>query len=657
MKIIFILSQLPYPPDTGAKIRSFNLIKSLSDKHDIALITFGDSIAEEIRKYCKNVYLISKMQSYVYIQALANIFSRYPYSVNKYYSRNMLARIKELLDNEKFNLIHCDSVQVSKNVLKLTSVPKVLTEHNIESQILYRAALAERNILKKLYLYYQYLKLRRYEISACKQFDRVVTVSEEDKRFLVRFIDEDKISVVPNGVDTEYFKLTTPNSLLPTEQSIVFTGSMDWLPNIDAVKYFCKDILPLIWEKKNNLKFYIVGRNAPKDIIALGKNDNRIIVTGSVEDVRPYMEKASVFVVPLRIGGGTRLKILEAMAMEKAVISTSIGCEGLEVIDEKDIIIADGPDKFADKVLMLLDNKEMREEMGKHGRQLVEEKYGWSIISNALDEAWAKAVYAKSIPVLLYHDICEDRCDEKTLDIEKIPYVLDQSVFERQMSYLHDNGCETVGIKVFVCGFAGLRVNNPAISLIFDDGLESNYKIAFPILKKYGLKATFFVTAGQIGRPGMMTWAQIKEMADYGMEIGSHSLTHAIPTTLDEEGLERELKESKRIIEENIGKNIDFFSSPTGFYNTKLPEIAKKCGYKAALISRPALNKVGESFILNKTSIKRGYDFSAFTSIVRRDKYTFDKLLLRQDARDRLKNILGHRIYNIVRRTVLERVK
>lgn len=661
MKILFLISQLPYPLDTGAKIRSFNLIKNLSDKHDITLVAFGGKSGKEIEGYCKQIIMIPRIKENACLAVVKNLFSKYPYSVDKYYSKEMEQKITELTTSNtihptQYDLIHCDSLQVSKNVLNINVIPKLLTEHNIESQILKRAAQAERNLLKKLYLYYQYLKLRRYEIFACKLFNRVITVSEEDKSFLAKFIDKDKISIVPNGVDIEYFKPQTTNRKPLTEGALVFTGSMDWLPNIDAMKYFCKDILPLIWKRERDLKLYIVGRNAPKDIIALVEKDERIIVTGSVEDVRPYTKKAKVFVVPLRIGGGTRLKILEAMAMGKPVVSTSIGCEGLEVMNKKNIIIADSPDKFAGQVMTLLNNKMMGEDIGRQGRQLVEEKYSWSIISTLLGEAWGQAVKARSIPILLYHDIYEGDFNKEGFDIEKIPYVLDRTVFENQMKYLRDNNYEVVGLAVNGERLAwGMK--RGIVSLVFDDGLESNYTIAFPILKKYGFKATFFITARHVGKKGMMTWAQIREMVDNGMEAGSHSLTHSIPTTLSEEAFTCELAESKRIIEENLGREIYYFSSPTGFYNPKLPEFAKKVGYKAVLISRTSLNKMIDEYVLYKISIKRGYELEKFVSIIKGNDDIFYELRSKQAIRDILKKILGHKVYNFARKIALEFAK
>jgi len=638
MNILLLISQLPYPADTGAKIRTFNLIKHLSKRHSITLVSFGDFGKEadkisNLRQFCREIELALKKQINDYMLAFKNLFSNYPYSVSKYYSGEISNLISKLLQAEKFDLIHCDSVQMSLNVLKFKNTPKILTEHNIESQIIKRLSENEPNVFKRAYFYIQYLKLKNYEIFAAKRFDRVVTVSEEDKRFLAKYIPDGNISVVPNGVDTEYFKRNTHDAIgnTPNEDSIIFTGSMDWLPNEDAVLYFCNEILPLIWQKNAGVKFYVVGRNPSAKITEFGKKDHRIIVTGTVDDVRPYMEKSKVFVAPLRIGGGTRLKILEAMAMEKAVISTSVGCEGLNVENGKNIVIVDKPDEFSARTVELLQNRELRTSLAVSGRALSEEKYDYKIVSKALDIAWDITAKAK-IPILLYHDIREDSFDIKKLEPRLGPYIIKRSDFETQMQWLAKSA-------------------KPAM-IVFDDGWKSNYEIAYSVLKQHGLSATFFVTIENIGKPEMMTWDQLREMANNDMKIGSHSLTHKIPVSLNAKELEYELSESKKLLEEKLKIPIDYFSSPTGFYNPIMPEVAKNIGYKAVLISNTSLSSPND-FILNKTSIKRSYDFKTFISIVEQNPLIFKELNRKQNIRNGFKKALGPKIYDFARTLIL----
>ncbi|HPM42618.1 MAG TPA: glycosyltransferase [Candidatus Omnitrophota bacterium] len=665
MNILFLISQLPYPLDTGAKIRSFNLIKALGSLHKITLVSFGDEWVEKekveaLHKICEKVVLVKKdIASSAFGRlamtalALKNLFSKYPYSVDKYYSSALSARLKELVAKCGFDLVHCDSLQMSRNLSGIKGVPAVLTEHNIESQILKRAAESEMNILKKAYLYYQYKKLLKYEKAACGWFDRVVTVSEEDKRFLAQYARGDKISVVPNGVDTGYFKPITDNQKSITDNAIVFTGSMDWLPNEDAVSYFYDEIYPYI---KANVKLYVVGRNPSNKMLQIAEKDVRLVVTGTVDDVRPYVADADIFIVPLRIGGGTRLKILEAMAMGKAVISTSVGCEGLEVTDGVDIIIEDDPRLFAGKIDALMSDTDTRKRLGLAGRRLVETKYDWKSISKTLDAAWVSTTGGSQIPCLLYHDIREDTADMTGARPELVPYILRKTHFETHMKWLAESGYHVSGCQVTKS--QSDKAASKKIILAFDDGWKSNYEIAYPILKRYGFSATFFVTIENIGKPDMMTWKDIKEMADNGMEIGSHNMTHRIPVELWDDELEVEMRESKRVLEEKLGRAVRSFSLPTGFYDKRMAKLARKTGYEIACYSRVELNSIkgGEEFLtLKKIGIKRGFDLELFNGIAKGDPNVLAKLRKGQTVRNLAKSVLGSGGYNIIKDLVMRR--
>ena len=194
-------------------------------------------------------------------------------------------------------------------------------------------------------------------------------------------------------MDTEYFNTGSRNQTV-TEDALVFTGSMDWLPNDDAISYFCQEILPLVWQKNNALKLYVVGKNPSSVVKNLAHKDNRVIVTGRVDDVRPFVERSKIFIVPLRIGGGTRLKILEAMAMGKAVVSTTIGAEGIECKDGINIALADNPDNFAQKIIDLCKNPTLAATLGDNGRQLVCQKYDWTIVGKKLTDIYQEKIHA-----------------------------------------------------------------------------------------------------------------------------------------------------------------------------------------------------------------------------------------------------------------------
>lgn len=263
------------------------------------------------------------------------------------------------------------------------------------------------------------------------------------------------------------------------------------------------------------------------------------------------------------------------------------------------------------------------------------------------------------IPILLYHDIQPDNVDLSQKAIELRPYTLRLSDFERQARYLLENGYQTISLNSLAnCHESKYHLPHRPIAIVFDDGWESNYTLAYPVLKKCGFTASFFVIVGKVGSKGMMTWDHIKEMADNGMEIGSHTLTHPVPTELSDEELEFELKESKRILEKKLGRKIDLLSSPTGFYNPHMAKIAKKVGYRALCISRIGLNDFSDSdlFCLKKIGIKRKLPFHVFKATVQRERSTLFRLRSQQLIREMVRKLLGRKHYEQLRALCLSRL-
>ena len=401
MNILFITPRLPLPADTGAKIRTYNLLKNTAKNNRVVLLSLVFEDNQEAIKKLKElgveVYSI-KGNGAINLKCL---FAKRPLSIQKYHSSDLKNLLKEIISNNKFDLIHFDHLHMGQYIDAVNGTPCVLDEHNVESIILKRCAQVEKNFIKKLLFNWQARKMAQFESRVVRKFSRCLVVSEKDKENLLKLAEgKVRVEVIPNGVDTDYFSLTSLRVCELTslrvcefasceeEDALVFTGSMDWLPNNDAVIYFCNEILPLIWQKNQAVKFYIVGKNPSEEIKRIAKKDSRIIVTGDVSDVRPYIARAKVFVVPMRIGGGTRLKILEAMAMERAVISTSLGAEGINYTQDKNIIIQDPPGLFAESIIMLLENQEKRQELGREGRNLVKIQYDWSIIANKLQSIY-----------------------------------------------------------------------------------------------------------------------------------------------------------------------------------------------------------------------------------------------------------------------------
>jgi polysaccharide biosynthesis protein PslH len=260
--------------------------------------------------------------------------------------------------------------------------------HNVETMIWKRHYEVARNPLWKAISWREWQTMKRAERSYLRKADHVLAVSEADKVEFLDFLDPSKLSVVPTAVDSEYF---APPSESATTASIVFTGSMDWLPNEDAVFYFVKEILPLVRERVPSASVTIVGRNPSRRLLALADRESGVELTGWVEDVRPFIAKAAVSIVPLRIAGGTRIKIYEAMSMAKPVVSTSVGAEGLPVTNGQNILLADNPPDFAEAVVSLLTDDVRRKQMGSAARTFVSNSYSWPIVTDALASALSTA--------------------------------------------------------------------------------------------------------------------------------------------------------------------------------------------------------------------------------------------------------------------------
>jgi len=393
MNILFLSTKLPYPPLSGAKIRDFNLIKQISKKHKIILVSFIQDEKEKenlkfLKPYCQIIKVIKERGKInLFISFVISLFSRKPFTIAKYYSPKMKQLIKKIFDDNKIDLIHCGHLHMAQYVENLKGMPKVLDEHNIEYFLIKRYIDKQKNIFKKAFVFLmQYLKLARYEPAIAQKFEHCLVVSEVDKRNLKMISSNASASVVPNGVDIDFYKKNEETKI--EQNSLVFTGAMNWFPNEDAILYFYDEIWSHIKKEIDNLCLYIVGCNPSNKITNLSKQEKNIIVTGYVDDVRPYIAKSSVYIVPLRIGGGSRLKILEALSMGKAVVSTSIGCEGLNVTDNENILIADFPKEFARKTLILLRNKELCQKLGNNGRRLVESFYSWKNIYKKLDKIY-----------------------------------------------------------------------------------------------------------------------------------------------------------------------------------------------------------------------------------------------------------------------------
>ncbi len=334
MRILWLKTELLHPVDKGGKIRTYHMLKELKRDHRITYLTLDDGGADKdarelSQEYCHDLICVpirqrAKFTAGFYAELALNLTSNLPYAVAKYQSAEMRRRIQQLTSKNLFDVVVCDFLAPAINVPRTLSCPAVLFQHNVEAMIWQRHFEVQTSVLKRAYLLGQWRKMRAFESVMCRRFDRVIAVSREDCEVMRREYGVTAIDDIPTGVDTAFFRPSTDVTRSP--HNLVFTGSMDWLPNEDAIRYFTEQILPLIKQRLPDVTLTVVGRNPYPALLDLSQRDSSVIVTGRVEDVRPYMERAAAYVVPLRIGGGTRLKIFEAMAIHARILRKRL-CE------------------------------------------------------------------------------------------------------------------------------------------------------------------------------------------------------------------------------------------------------------------------------------------------------------------------------------------
>ncbi|MFC1891441.1 glycosyltransferase [Thermodesulfobacteriota bacterium] len=384
MKILFVSPKFPYPPNNGGAIRIFNLLKEVSKYHDTSLLTFVTNeeqfkLVNKLEKELCPVNIVWHSLDRRWKAHLKYFLTPIPYYRNVSISPEMSLQLRHLSVQNDYDIVQIESLTMAHFVEDTTAPVTVLDMHNVESLLYNRM----RKILpvgkEKVLGLLDDLKLKKYEKNQVRKFNTCLATSDIDQDILAKS-SNCNIYTIPNGVETDFFQ---PGIFKEERESLVFVGSYTYYPNVDAVVYFCEKILPLITRFKKRIKFFVVGRNPPNEIKALDKA-NGVIVTDFVEDVREYIGRATVYVVPLRSGSGTRLKILEAWAMGKAIVSTSLGVEGLCAKHNDNVIIADDPTFFAESVIDLLEDKNKRIALGSAGRETVEQNYEWSLIGQQL---------------------------------------------------------------------------------------------------------------------------------------------------------------------------------------------------------------------------------------------------------------------------------
>ncbi len=405
MKLLLLTPQLPYPPHQGTTIRNFNIIKHLAPRHAITLVSFGTAQelahAEPLRALCQRIEIAPYPTRSLVQRAWTTLTSPLPDMAWRLKSDAMHVLVERVLREEPFEIVQIEGIEMARYAMppktQNSNLKIIFDDHNAE-YVLQRTAFESdaRNPKRwhaALYSLIQWKKLERYERTVCHYAHHIVACSQTDAQLLSTLTPtltpHSSLSIIPNGVDTEYFVPSEAVCAKPNaEFGMVFVGKMDFRPNIDAMTWFVDDILPRIRSELPLAHLVIVGQKPVPRIQALAPKPG-VAITGWVPDTRPFVADAAVYVVPLRMGSGTRLKVLEAMAMGKAIVSTTRGAEGIAYTPNHHLIIADTSDAFARAVIELLRNPARRRELGRNARALVESKYDWRAIIPQFEHVYA----------------------------------------------------------------------------------------------------------------------------------------------------------------------------------------------------------------------------------------------------------------------------
>jgi len=392
MKVLLLTQVLPYPPDSGPKVKTYNVIKYLSRRHEITLVSFiraGESRhVGELARFCARVHTVEMRRSSVRDARFlaASLLSHTPFLVCRDWSPEMGNLVRRLTREEQFDVVHVDQLGMAQYARLAKGVHTVLDQHNAVYTVVRRLARAEGWRLRRPFLELEWRKLRHYEGRVCAEFDHVLTVTDEDRQHLLEASHgRGSFSTVPIAVDVEE---TLPVQRRPDAKSVVSIATMYYPPNVDGVLWFATEVFPLIRRLAPATRFTVVGARPPMAVRRLTTRDPNIVVTGYVENLAPVLSDAALLIVPLRSGSGMRVKILEAFARGIPVVSTSIGCEGIDVTPGEDILVADAPLSFSQAVLRLLQDTPFAERLAAKARCLVEKKYDWRTACAGIEAAY-----------------------------------------------------------------------------------------------------------------------------------------------------------------------------------------------------------------------------------------------------------------------------
>jgi glycosyltransferase involved in cell wall biosynthesis len=401
MRILWVKPGKLLPLDSGGKLRTYNILRQLAATHDLTYLSYYGGARDEAYEreiphhlpgtVCMHTGAPDGTELERRLDYLRRLWWRAPYAVSKFTDPRVQRQVAEWMPQRRFDVAVCDFLASALNFPARLDTPTVLFQHNVETVLWERKARLEAKPLDRAVSAIEYAKMRRFEPAQVRRFHHVIAVSEQDRNAMAWMVDPSRVSVVPTGVDLGIFQYD-PNAR-PSGPLVVFTGSMDWEANIDGVEYFCRDVWPLVLARVPGARFRIVGR-APHARVTKLASDS-VEVTGDVPSIVDHLRDGAVFVVPLRIGGGTRIKIYEGMATGKATVSTTVGAEGLDVQHGRDIVLADEPGSFADAIVSFLEDDALRRRY-EAAAAATARQYDWSVIAQRFTAVLQQTVRAVS---------------------------------------------------------------------------------------------------------------------------------------------------------------------------------------------------------------------------------------------------------------------
>lgn len=403
-RILWLSHNIPYPPKGGVLQRNYNLIREASKLgrlhllavHQTRILPFEydlDEVHRELGRFCERIEIvelpIDRSAAVWWWTVLKSLFTRDPFSINWIKFRGLKTRLASMLSSTHYDIVHFDTISLDHYKRAVGDRPSILNHHNIESELILRRSRIERNPLKRLYYRLEGSKLRRYEAAHCGDYELNFTVSDLDRSLLLERVPGCRVEVIPNGVDTDYFRMTERGE---EGCRLIFAGGMGWYPNRDAVLFFIREVWPLLNESLPDVTLTIVGPQPPLELQKLASRDRRVEVTGFVDDVREQFARADICICPMRDGGGTRLKILDALSQGTPLVSTTMGCEGIDVVPGQHVLLADTPDEFVQQIGRLCSDAELFSSLARNGRRFVERRYSWNVIGERLRAAYTNVL-------------------------------------------------------------------------------------------------------------------------------------------------------------------------------------------------------------------------------------------------------------------------